>query len=96
MGTKTRTIKETQDFLDSLMWKRYTKKELESLVQKFFNSDNKLSEDECVLDEEDYCFVFTTETLDDNGYIDIAIWFLETRVPNTLIITGVELLNYVK
>jgi len=91
-----RTKQEVRDFLDSLQWGRFTKKELEKKCQDFFDTKNKLdnaTDPDCK--ELDYAFIFT------NGvgccahhFIDIEIYYLNMRQRGWVLITGAELLMY--
>ena len=92
-----KTKQETREFLNSLKWKRMTKKELQTYLQEFFGTTNEIEEstdDECK--DVDYSLCFTNAESDSTtNIIDIEIWYLKTRKKNHILITGTELLTYI-
>lgn len=91
-----RTKDETMAFLDGLQWQRMTKNELQKMLRDFFDSRNFIEEATDDDDKDiDYSIIFTTRNdTSVSGFIDIEIFYLKMRNGNILI-TGVELLDYV-
>ena len=82
--------------LELLVYKRYSIKELEIILQSFFKSDNKVKDstmEEC--DDMDYSFVFTTASdAYSNEYVTVEIYYLKTR-NNLVLVTAAQLIEYV-
>lgn len=92
------TRAETQEFLDGLQWKRYTKKELQNELQSFFKTGNKLENGTCLdCKDIDYSFLFTNgNEASTRHFIDVEIYYLKMRRRNNVLITGAEILMYEK
>lgn len=82
--------------LELLVYKRYSIKELEIILQSFFKSDNKVKDSTIEEDDDmDYSFVFTTASdAYSNEYVTVEIYYLKTR-NNLVLVTAAQLLEYV-
>ena len=82
--------------LELLVYKRYSIKELEIILQSFFKSDNKVKDSTMEeYDDMDYSFVFTTASdAYSNEYVTVEIYYLKTR-NNLVLVTSAQLLEYV-
>lgn len=92
MPSKKATLK----MLELLVGKRFPIKELESILQSFFKSDNKVKDSTMEeYDDMDYAFVFTTASdAYSKEYVDVEIYYLKTR-NNSVLVTEAQLLEYV-
>lgn len=85
-------------FLEGLQWNRMAKKELDSMFSEFFGvkmkGENSTNE-ECK--DIDYSLVYTTtqEKFATSNFVDIEVYYLKMR-NHSILITGVELLDYVE
>ena len=82
--------------LEELVNKRFSIGELESILQSFFNSDNKVEDSTMEeYNDIDYSLVFTTASdAYSKEYVDVEIYYLKTR-NNLVLVTSAELLEYV-
>lgn len=82
--------------LELLVYKRYSIKELEIILQSFFKSDNKVKDSTIEeYDDMDYSFVFTTASdAYSNEYVTVEIYYLKTR-NNLVLVTAAQLIEYV-
>lgn len=89
---------EVRDLLESLVWDRMTKRELEKKLQKALGTNNTLADgtvEDCK--DIDYSFLFTNgEGCCGEHFIDVEIYYLKMRQRNHILITGAELLDYVE
>ena len=82
--------------LEELVNKRFSIGELESILQSFFNSDNKVEDSTMEeYNDIDYSLVFTTASdAYSKEFVDVEIYYLKTR-NDSVLVTEAQLLEYV-
>ena len=82
--------------LELLVYKRYSIKELEIILQSFFKSNNKVKDSTMEeYNDIDYSLVFTTASdAYSKEYADVEIYYLKTR-NDSVLVTAAQLIEYV-